>query len=125
MASELGKLTGQNIIFENSSNFNGRLDTLVETNLYRITQEAVNNAVKYAKANFILVRISHTNNLLSIVIDDDGQGFDPEDIESKNDGSGMGLSFMRERMQFIQGRMFIYSELQEGTRITLNVPLGQ
>ena len=123
MASELGKLTGQNIIFENSSNFNGRLDTLVETNLYRITQEAVNNAVKYAKANFIMVRISHTNNMLSIVIDDDGQGFDPEEIEGKNDGSGMGLSFMRERMQFIQGRMFIYSELQEGTRITLNVPL--
>lgn len=123
MTTELGKLTGQNIIFENSSNFNGRLDTVVETNLYRITQEAINNAVKYAKANFILLRISHTRNMLSIVIDDDGQGFDPEEVERKNDGSGMGLSFMKERMQFIQGRMFIHSELQEGTRITLNVPL--
>ena len=124
MAAELGKLTGSNILFENRSNFNGRLDTVVETNLYRITQEAVNNAVKYAQANFILIRISHTEKMLSIVIDDDGKGFDPDEVEQKNDGSGMGLSFMRERMQFIQGRMFIHSEAGEGTRITLNVGLG-
>lgn len=125
MAAELGKLTNSNILFENRSNFNGRLDTVVETNLYRITQEAVNNAIKYAKANFILIRVSHTENMLSIVVDDDGVGFDPEEVGQKNDGSGMGLSFMRERMQFIQGRMFIHSELGEGTRITLNVPLSK
>lgn len=125
MAAELGKLTNSNILFENRSNFNGRLDTVVETNLYRITQEAVNNAIKYAQANFVLIRISHTEKMLSIVVDDDGRGFDPEEVGQKNDGSGMGLSFMRERIQFIQGRMFIHSELGEGTRITLNVPLTQ
>lgn len=123
MAAELSKLTNRNILFENSSNFNERLDTVVETNLYRITQEAVNNAVKYAQSNFILIRISHSEKMLSIVIDDDGVGFDPEEVSDKQDGSGMGLSFMRERMQFIEGRMFIHSEIGEGTRITLNVPL--
>ena len=123
MAAELSKLTNSNILFENRSNFNERLDTVVETNLYRITQEAVNNAVKYAQSNFILIRISHSEKMLSIVIDDDGVGFDPEEVSDKQDGSGMGLSFMRERMQFIEGRMFIHSEIGEGTRITLNVPL--
>ena len=57
-------------------------------------------------------------------IDDNGLGFDPDEVGHKNDGSGMGLSFMRERMQFIEGRMFIHSEIGEGMRITLNVPLG-
>jgi signal transduction histidine kinase len=55
---------------------------------------------------------------------DDGVGFDPDEVVHKNDGSGMGLSFMRERTQFIEGRMFIHSEIGEGTLITLNVPLG-
>ena len=124
MAAELSKLTNSNTLFENLSNFSDRLDTVVETNLYRITQEAVNNAVKYAQSNFILIRISHSEKMLSIVIDDDGVGFDPDEVVHKNDGSGMGLSFMRERMQFIEGRMFIHSEIGEGTRITLNVPLA-
>lgn len=62
--------------------------------------------------------------MLSIVIDDDGVGFAPDEVVHKNNGSGMSLSFMRERMQFIEGRMFIHSEIGEGTRVTLNVPLG-
>jgi two-component system, NarL family, sensor histidine kinase DegS len=124
LASELGRLTGNNILFENQNQFNERLDAVVETNLYRITQEAVNNAVKYAKANYILIKLSHSENMLSIVIDDDGLGFDPDEVELRSDGSGRGLAFMQERMQFIQGRMFLRSEPGEGTRITLNVPLG-
>ncbi len=123
LASELGRLTGSNILFENQHQFNERLDTVVETNLYRITQEAVNNAIKYAKANYILIKLSHSESMFSIVIDDDGQGFDPDEMELRSDGSGRGLAFMQERMQFIQGRMFLRSELGEGTRITLNVPL--
>jgi signal transduction histidine kinase len=83
MAAELSKLTNSNILFENRSNFNERLDTVVETNLYRITQEAVNNAVKYAQFNFILIRISHSEKMLSIVIDDDGVGFDPDEVVQK------------------------------------------
>jgi PAS domain S-box-containing protein len=125
LASELGRLTGSNILFENQNQFNKRLDAVVETNLYRITQEAVSNAVKYAKSNYILIKLSNSESMLSIVIDDDGQGFDPDEVELRSDGSGRGLAFMQERMQFIQGRMFLRSEPGEGTRITLNVPLGK
>jgi PAS domain S-box-containing protein len=125
MATELSKLTGQNILFENRTEFNGRFDSIVETNLYRIIQEAVNNAIKYAGSDYILITLTHSPSLLSIVVDDNGRGFDLETSQQKaaDDGSGMGLAFMQERINYINGRLFIRSEPGEGTRITINIPM--
>lgn len=126
MTSELSKLTGKNILFENKAEENIRFDSLAETNIYRVTQEAVNNAIKYADANYILVTINHTNNLLSVVIDDDGKGFDSSIIDSppKNSSDGgMGVFFMKERISYINGRLFINSNPGEGTRVTINYNL--
>ncbi|PHN03763.1 sensor histidine kinase [Flavilitoribacter nigricans] len=125
LASELSKLTGQNILFENRTDFSGRFNSIVETNLYRITQEAVNNAIKYARSDYILITLTHSPSLLSIVIDDNGQGFDQEDLQQQtpDDGSGMGLAFMQERIRYINGRLFIRSRPGEGTRITINIPM--
>ncbi|WP_025739672.1 ATP-binding protein [Aquimarina pacifica] len=123
MARELSKLTSKNIIFENKSEFDQRFDTLVETNLYRVTQEAVNNAIKYAKSDFILIIVNHSDAILSIIIEDNGNGFDLNQIPAKpknNAEGGMGLFFMKERMNYINGRIFINSIIGEGTRITLN-----
>ena len=58
------------------------MDSLTEINIYRITQEAINNAIKYADSTHILVSLSHSENILSIVIDDNGKGFDPEKIKN-------------------------------------------
>ena len=122
LAFKLAKLTGKEIIFTNSSNFNLRLDSLTEINLYRITQEAVNNAIKYAKSDFILVKLNHSQELLSISIEDNGKGFDyQETLKRKN--KGMGLLFMEERIKYINGRLFINSEKGAGTKITLNTPI--
>ncbi len=126
MVKELSKLTGKNILFEDKSDFDQRFDTLVETNLYRVTQEAINNAIKYANSDFIMVTINHSDSLLSITIDDNGKGFNIKDIPSKptnNAEGGMGLFFMKERMNYINGRLFISSIPNEGTRITLNYNL--
>ena len=92
LTSQLAKLTGKNILFDNKTNFNKRFDSLTETNLYRIVQEAVNNAIKYANSNYILVSINHGKDILSITIDDDGLGFDTDKIK-KNKTKGMGLFF--------------------------------
>lgn len=118
---QLAKLTSKNILFENKTSFNDRFDSLVETNLYRITQEAVNNAIKYATSNYILVSINHSNDLLSITIEDDGQGFDIEKIRKKDSDQGMGLFFMQERINYINGRLFINSEKDKGTRVVINL----
>ncbi|MCB4798113.1 sensor histidine kinase [Neotamlana laminarinivorans] len=124
LTQELSKLTGKNIQIFNKSNFNERLDSLVEINIYRIVQEAINNAIKYANSSYIIVSLSHSENLLSIVIDDNGKGFDPSKVEKvKNADGGMGMTFMKERIKFIDGRLFLYSEKDKGTRVTLNIPL--
>ncbi len=123
MTVELSKLTGKTILFENKSDTNIRLDSLAETNIYRVTQEAVNNAIKYAQANYILVTINFKEAILSIVIDDDGKGFDTNilnDVPKNNSEGGMGLFFMKERISYINGRLFIHSEPGKGTRVTIN-----
>ena len=121
---ELGKLTGKKIQFFNKTDFNSRLDSLVEINIYRITQEAINNAIKYADSSHILVSLSHSKNILSMVIDDDGKGFEPSKVKKvKNGDGGMGMTFMKERIKYIDGRLFLNSELGKGTRVTLNIPI--
>ncbi|KGL62363.1 ATP-binding protein [Polaribacter sp. Hel1_85] len=124
LTHELGRLTGKEIVLYNKTDFNLRLDSLVEINIYRITQEAINNAIKYADSSHILVSLSHSKNILSINIDDDGKGFEPSKVNKvkKGDG-GMGMTFMKERIKYIDGRLFLNSELGKGTRVTLNIPI--
>ncbi|WP_445733123.1 ATP-binding protein [Mariniflexile sp.] len=126
LTQELVKLTGKNIVLFNKTDFNQRLDSLVEINIYRITQEAINNAIKYANSTHILVSLSHSENILSIVVDDNGKGFDPTKVKNvKNGDGGMGMTFMRERIKYIDGRLFLNSEEGKGTRVTLNIPLSR
>lgn len=124
LTQELTKLTGKEIVLFNKTDFNERLDSLVEINIYRITQEAINNAIKYADSSHILVSISHSKDMLSIVVDDDGIGFEPSNVKKvKNGDGGMGMTFMKERIKYIDGRLFLTSELGKGTRVTLNIPI--
>lgn len=124
LTQELSKLTGKNILFYNKTNFDKRMDSLTEINIYRVTQEAINNAIKYADSTHIIIQLSHSQTVLSITIDDNGKGFDVVEAEKKrNSESGMGLLFMKERVQYINGRVFINSIPNEGTRITFNIPI--
>lgn len=123
MTTELSKLTGKTVLFKNKTDANIRFDSLAETNIYRVTQEAVNNAIKYAEANYILVTLNYSYPILSVVIDDDGKGFDDSilgKLPKNNSEGGMGLFFMKERIDYINGRLFINSELGKGTRVTIN-----
>jgi len=126
MAQELQKLTGKTIQFQKKAEYDIRLDSIVESNLYRIVQEAVNNALKYAQAENILISLTQTSDMLSIVVDDDGKGFDKVKLKkqiAKDSGTGMGMTFMQERVNFIHGRLFVTSQPGKGTRITINLPL--
>ena len=123
MTVELSKLTGKTILFDNKTEEHIRFDSLAETNIYRVTQEAVNNAVKYAQANYILVTINFKDEILSVVIDDDGTGFDDSilgEAPKNSSEGGMGLFFMKERIDYINGRLFINSVPGKGTRVTIN-----
>lgn len=126
MVTQLNKYSDAEVICENTIAENIRFNTLVETNLYRVTQECINNSIKYAQASFILVSIKKTTDLLSISVTDNGKGFDIEQTAKKPRGGsegGMGLFFMKERMEYINGRVFINSQPDNGTRVVINYPL--
>lgn len=97
-----------------------RLLPEVETNLYRITQEALNNVHKHAAAKKVEVVFTERNNKRILIISDDGKGFDPESKIKEN--KGLGLVGMQERAVLIGGNLEIESEEGKGTTIYVHVP---
>ncbi len=90
----------------------------VEDGLYRIAQEALNNALKHAEAESVVVRITTTNGRLVLEVQDDGKGFDVDAVDA---GCGMGLSNMRHRATQLGGSMEICSKRGEGTLVSVEV----
>jgi signal transduction histidine kinase len=88
-------------------------DKSVALHLYRITQEAVYNAVKHSEAAHIFIKLINDENLLSLIIEDDGKGFN---CNSEN-LSGMGLKIMNYRSNMIGGKITVKSS-DHGTSIT-------
>jgi signal transduction histidine kinase len=97
-----------------------RLPTEVETTLYRITQEALTNIVKHAAASHVTVLLGETDNVVRLVVQDDGRGFDPASVRG---AGGVGLVGMRERMALVGGRLTVESTEGAGTMLTAEVPL--
>jgi signal transduction histidine kinase len=100
-----------------------RLPPDVEVVLYRVVQEALANVAKHASASSALVSLSRRHNEVTLVVTDDGAGFDPDDGPRTN-GSGLGLFGMRERLALVSGDVRVQSARGEGTRITARVPLA-
>ncbi len=96
------------------------ISQLVKVTLYRVIQELVNNAIKYADPSEIVLAMSIENGQMKVEVSDNGKGFDPEKIK---DTSGIGLKGMNSRMELIGGKIEIYSDLGEGTRANLILPL--
>lgn len=98
----------------------------VETVAFRIVQEALNNAVKHAKASQISVIVGTRDGRLSVVVEDDGRGFDVEQVDRAELelAGGFGLRGMRERAELIGGVLAIDSTKGVGTTIRLEVPVG-
>ena len=94
--------------------------------ILRIIQEACNNAIKYAEASVISVKIIYEENCVRVHIEDDGKGFDLEnlDVTSRNDNSGFGLSMMKERVYLLSGEISILSEENSGTKVEVIVPIN-
>jgi signal transduction histidine kinase len=101
----------------------GNLDDLpeaVEEQLYRIAQEALNNALKHSAASLLTVRISADDDDITLEISDDGKGFD---VDAAQDAGGMGLQNMEERTEELDGEWTIESTVGEGTTISVQIDL--
>lgn len=100
------------------------LTSEVETNLYRIAQEALNNVGKYARATRVNVFLEPRDDFAVLIIEDNGTGFDPGDQENGGNGrKGLGIVGMRERAALIGGRLEIESTVETGTTVYVSVPI--
>jgi signal transduction histidine kinase len=97
------------------------LDNDLQTLLFRVAQEALNNIAKHAHARSVLIRLVARGTLLQLQVADDGQGFEPEQAQR---AGGSGLGGMRERLRLYDGQLELHSAPGEGTRVRAIVPLG-
>jgi PAS domain S-box-containing protein len=98
-----------------------RLPRNIELNLYRITQEVLNNVLKHAKANTIFIQLLLHKNEIIYTFEDDGKGFN---IKSPTkEFKGMGLVSISNRVKALSGSLEIDSTPKKGTAITIQIPL--
>lgn len=101
-----------------------RLPPSVETALFRVTQEALNNIARHSRATRAECTLDFAPTQVQVVIKDNGKGFDPKTIFSSNEQRrGLGLLGMQERMSAVGGRVEIDSTPGEGTVVRLTVPV--
>ena len=96
-----------------------RLDPELQTVVYRLVQEALNNVAKHAGAGRVHLRVCGDEDSLAVLVSDDGEGFDPA-----GEHSGFGLAGMRERVELAGGELQIESMPGSGTRVMASVPLA-
>lgn len=117
-----------------------RLDKNVEIMLYRVTQEAVSNAVRHANPSHIHIELMERGNMLQLWVSDDGQGFriprkravNGEEMSTPDDADAdqrvrsrppsQGLHNMQERVKLLNGKFKVYSTPGKGTRVQVTIP---
>jgi signal transduction histidine kinase len=99
-----------------------RIPLPVSLCLYRITQEGLRNIVKHARATKVHISLTGGNEMIHLLIEDNGRGFNPAHIP---DEKGLGLISMRERVRLIQGEIIIRSQPGQGTTIEIKAPLNE
>lgn len=126
MEEEIKKRHGleTNFIDTRGVGYKKTLDDNVRAVLFRNVREALTNAVKYAHATKVLVRLSNVGENLEISVQDNGVGFDPSKISQNSiEEGGFGLFSIQERMTDMGGALEILSEPDKGCKIVLTIPL--
>lgn len=95
------------------------LSVTLGMHLYRITQEAINNIMKYAEAKNVSIQLMIYHDLISWTIEDDGKGFDVDSLDKE---SQFGLESMRHRTKLMSGNFNIDSHIGKGTNISIEIP---
>jgi signal transduction histidine kinase len=117
---EKANITSKDAKFEftidNNVNVQTTFTSINGMNIYRIIQEAVNNAIKYAEASLISVKIHSKNDVVEIEVNDNGKGFNMATVELGN-----GIYNMKKRAEEIKAKLIIGSLENKGTQIKLTI----
>ncbi len=98
-----------------------RIDNQVETVLYRVIQEIVNNIIKHAKASQISMQLIRHDTELSVMIEDNGVGFDATKLDTFD---GIGLKGIQTRIELLNGSVHFDSSIGRGTTVIIDVPIA-
>lgn len=96
-----------------------RLSVDIERNIYHIILELINNTIKHAKANLINLQISQSENEINVFYEDDGVGFDVQNVAD----SGMGMRSIYARVNTINGAVYFNSKPGGGINVVLSIPV--
>lgn len=99
------------------SGFKKKLDDKLETILYRVIQESVNNVIKHSKATKLSIQLQKDDDGISLAIEDNGVGFNQKTVKD-----GIGLSNIKSRISFIQGTVEYDSSPGKGTLVNIFIP---
>lgn len=98
-----------------------RLENSLELTLFRIIQELITNVIKHAKATEATIHLTNHEDSINIMVEDNGKGFNPNQITKTN--KGMGISSIDKRIEHLDGKLTIESEVGKGTTIIIDIPL--
>lgn len=122
LAEEMNKHSQAEVIFKNYSGYT-RMDKSLEVSMYRIIQEALNNAIKHSDADKISIQLVSDDSGTDIFVIDNGKGFDKrKGSTTKSKQTGLGIRNMQERTKMINGSFEIESVPNEGTSIHIHIP---
>lgn len=100
---------------------NHRFDSALEITLYRIVSELIHNTIKHARAASAAIDLRMTNSEMRLVYTDDGVGFDFDKVRTVD--SGMGISNMFSRVEYLKGKIDLQSAPNEGVVVIISIPL--
>lgn len=103
-----------------TSGLNERLDSNIETVLYRVIQESVNNVIKHSGANQLDIQMNIDESEITVTIEDNGKGFD---VSNKGNFEGIGLKNIITRVEFLKGTVEWDSTPGNGTLVAIHIPM--
>ncbi len=102
-----------------------RFPFLIETAIYRVVQEALNNVAKHAHATCVQIGVGRQPGMIRCSVKDNGVGFDVSAAMERNGQRGLGLTGIRERLDALGGKLEIFSQPGNGTEMVITVPLEE
>lgn len=97
-----------------------RLDQNIETVLYRVIQETVNNVIKHAGANALDIQLTKDEEGINVMIEDNGKGFNAANLETFE---GIGLKNIKSRVEYLKGTVDFSSNIGSGTLVAIHIPV--
>jgi signal transduction histidine kinase len=120
VCKEISKHSSIKVIFDSQIS-DREIDKKIAVYVFRIAQEAINNSVKHASATEIIVSLFGNEKMINLVVQDDGKGFNQEELVNRN---GRGINSMSERVNLLNGMFDISKGEHHGTIVSVKIPFA-